>query len=222
MLLQPGSPLAGSCDGPVETGEVGGTVAAPAGIEPPVDLASLAAELSFFAGYAVFNEQDMYDTYGGMPQVGLEASVGTGEDVRFVLGIRYGAVSGDPFYDTPDFDGSGDARLRAVPVTAGLRVNASENPRFRLYWGACFEAVWMEEKVPDPDVDTAAAHRTDRGWGRGLQLSVTPEWRSHDQRRAAGLTLWWGGSSGKVGKGGQDHEVNMIGMGARLHYARAI
>jgi len=202
--------------------EVGGSDRPREAQGPRLDLSSLKTEVSLFAGYSIFSDQDMYDTYGGIPQIGCEMSVGLDEAAEFVLGIRYGGVSGDPFYDSLEFEGNDDVSLRAVPITAGFRINASKNPRFRLYWGACFEATWMEERVPSFNPNSLDPRRTDRGWGKGMRLSLTPEWRSRDQRRALGLSFEWGGSSGEVGAGYHHHEVNMIGIGARLHYTRTL
>jgi hypothetical protein len=202
--------------------EVGGSDQPSETLGPRLDLSSLETEVSVFAGYSIFSESDMYDTYAGLPQIGCELSVGLDEEAEFVMGIRYGGVSGDPFYDTLEFEGNNDVSLRAVPITLGFRINASKNPRFRLYWGACFEAAWMEERVPSFNPDSLDPRRTDRGWGKGLRLSLTPEWRSHDQRRALGLSFEWGGSSGEVGSGYHDHEVNMIGIGANLHYSQSL
>ncbi|MBC8422517.1 hypothetical protein H8E07_00180 [bacterium] len=52
----------------------------------------------------------------------------------------------------------------------------------------------------------------------GSLTPIAPEWRSRDQRRAAGLTLQWGGTSGDVGRGYDEHHVNLVGPGARIHY----
>ena len=80
----------------------------------------------------------------------------------------------------------------------------------------------MEEKVPDVDEESGAPYLLARGWSKGMKLTLTPEWRSRDQRRALGLTFTWGGSSGEVGKGRDDHEVNLMGMGASLYYTHAL
>jgi len=222
LFLHVTPPLAAPFDGNEPPLEVGGSEQPLQDQGPRLDLSSLETAVSVFAGYSIFNESDMYDTYGGIPQIGCELSVGLDEAADFVLGIRYGGISGDPFYDSPEFEGNEDVSLRAVPITAGFRINASKNPRFRLYWGACFEAAWMEERVPSFNPDSLDPRRTDRGWGKGMRLSLAPEWRSRDQRRALGLSFEWGGSSGEVGSGYHDHEVNMIGMGARLHYTQAL
>jgi hypothetical protein len=213
ILLQPVSPLAAVADC-----EVGGTARGNGPPKPPLDLSLLGFELSAHAGYAVFSEQDMYDTYGGMRQVGLEASVGVDADARFVIGVGYGSTTGDPFYDLPEFEGGSDVRLRTAPVTVGFKLNASRNPRYRVYWGMFVVCTWLEEKVPAVDAISADPYRTYDGWGMGYLTTIAPEWRSRDQRRAVGLTLHWGGSSGDVGRGHDKHHVNLVGPGARLHY----
>ena len=221
LLIQASGASAASPAGPAE--ELGNrgrrTTAEPV---EPWETMDLGTELSLSAGYRVFFEKDMGDTYGGMPLMMLEASLGMSETTRFVLGLGYGSRRGDPYYDSPEFEGDGDIALKALPISVGLRVNISRNPRFRLYWGASVEAVWMEEDVPDIDENTGASHRVDRGWGMGFTFSLTPEWRSADLRRALGLTFTWGGGSGEVGKGYEDHEVNLTGMGASLHYTQAL
>jgi len=212
--MQPVLPLAADFD-PSAPREVGGT---PDAKDTPLDLSLLGLELSPHAGYAIFSEQDMYDTYIGMPQVGLEASVGIDADARFVIGIGYGSTAGDPFYDVPEFEGSDDVRLRAAPLSVGVKLNASRNPRYRLYWGMFVLATWMQEKVPALDAIHGDPYRTYDGWGMGYLTTIAPEWRSRDQRRAVGLTLQWGGSRADIGRGYDDHPVNLVGLGARIHY----
>lgn len=196
--------------------EVGGSRRVREREEPPPAPVALGLELSVQAGYTAFSEKDLSDTYGGMPQIGIEASIGTDETARFLLGLRYGRVTGDPFYDTPDFDGEGSARLQAWPLTLGFKIHNDANPRYRLYWGALVEFAWTEEKIPS--FDALSDHRIERGWTKGLLFMVAPEWRSCDQRRAVGLTFLYGGSSGKIGKGYDSYEINAIGTSARLHY----
>lgn len=218
LLLQPATPIASTLVDPTGNLEIRSSRRATEHFEP----LDYDAELSLSAGYIVFLEQDMSDTYGGLPLTGVEASLGTNESVRFVIGLGYGSRSGDPHYDSPEFEGGNDVKLKVVPITVGMRANISRNPRFRLYWGACIEVAWMEEKVPDIDQASGASHRLDRGWGKGFKFTLSPEWRSRDQRRALGLTFTWGGSTGEVGKGYHDHEVSLWGMGARLHYTHAL
>ncbi len=190
--------------------------------EQPFDPMDLDLQLRVLAGYTVFFEEDMGDTYGCIPSVSVEASLGASERIRFVFGLGYGSTTGDPHYDSPEFEGGNDLRLRLLPVTVGLRANSSRNQRFRLDWGASFEAVWMEERIPDIDESSGAPYRNDRGWGKGIKFTLSPEWLSRDRRHALGLTFTWGGSSGEVGKGYKDHEVSLMGMGASLHYTRAL
>jgi len=64
--MQPVLPLAADFD-PSAPREVGGT---PDAKDTPLDLSLLGLELSPHAGYAIFSEQDMYDTYIGMPRSG--------------------------------------------------------------------------------------------------------------------------------------------------------
>jgi hypothetical protein len=186
------------------------------------DPMNLDMQFKVLAGYTVFFEEDMGDTYGGIPMMSLEASLAAGEITSFVFGLGYGSTSGNPHYNSPEFEGYDELRLKALPFTVGLQVNSSRNPRFRLNWGASFEAVWMEERIPDTDEPSSASYRHDRGWGQGFKFILAPEWCSRDRLSAFGLTFTWGGSSGEVGKGYKDHEVCLMGMSASLHYTRAL
>jgi len=222
LLLRPLPSSAFSCDDP--PAQIGSRESdrRDEQFEPTFRRSTLDVEISLSAGYLIFFEEDMYDTYGGLPLLGAEALIGTRDAMNFVIGLGYGSNSGDPFYDSPEFEGGELVKLRAIPISVGFRTNSSLNPRFRLNWGACFEAVWMEERVPDLEEVSGESYRSDRGWGKGLTFRIMPEWRSLDQRRSLGLTFIWGGSSGSVGKGYDSHEVNLIGMGARVHYTQAL
>jgi len=220
ILLPPPALLAEPPDDAARSPEVGGSREPREMDRPPVDLSAMGLELSLQAGYTAFSETDLSDTYGGVPQVGVEASFGTSEIARFMFGVRYGEASGDPFYDTPEFDGGGTARLRTLPITFGFKIHNAANPRYRLYWGVFVEWAWIQETMSATGGESP--ERTDQGWTKGLQFMVAPEWRSRDHRRAVGLTLLYGGSSGKIGTGRHDHEVNTIGGSVRLHYTLAL
>jgi len=220
ILLPPRALLADRPDVAVRSPEVGGSRMSPERDRAPVDVSAMGLELSLQAGYTAFSEQDLSDTYGGVPQVGVEASFGTSETARFLFGVRYGQASGDPFYDTPEFDGGGTARLRTLPITFGFKIHNDVNPRYRLYWGLFVEWAWMQETMSASG--GGPPEQSDQGWTKGLQFMVAPEWRSRDQRRAVGVAILYGGSSGKIGTGRYDHEVNAIGGSVRLHYTLAL
>jgi hypothetical protein len=173
-------------------------------------------ELAASYGYVVFTEDDMGDTYTGLPSFGLEASVGLSEEVRFILACRYGSTSGNPFYDTPGFTTGPDNELKVVPMLMGFRVDISEHPRFRVYFGLDFVASWIREEVPTSLGVESVVMEERSGLGLGVLMTLTPQWRSADDRYAIGVEIGAGGSSGEIGKGWDDHEVNLTGLSARL------
>lgn len=214
LLTAPGSTRADPPD------EVGGSSTMPAGKGLAMDLDALAPDLTLFAGYRVLTESDMSDTYGGLPSLGCELSVGFDDRARFVLGVAYGATSGDPYYDSGTFESGQDTDLKMVPITVGVRLDASDNPRFGLHMGALLEADWVKEGIPD--AYAYGVPRDESGWATGLRFTLMPEWHAADRRSAVGLSFEWGGASGEIGTGRYAHEVNLIGLGARLHYTRAL
>lgn len=166
-------------------------------------------------GWTVFSELDMEDTYGGIPWLGVEVSVPMDSQWQSFVSIEYGACSGDPYYNNPDFAGP-ETHLRAVPVTMGFRINGSSHPRFAVFLGFGLQVAWVEEEIPALTADGAATMRSDTGWGQGLLFYMAPEWRSSGGRLGIGLEGGWGGSSVEVGKGYDEHNVDLTGVRGRL------
>ena len=212
LLMIPVAPLADPSD------EVGGDPDAPE--RPGLDISTYGTELSLFAGYQILTEDDMSDTYGGLPRIGCEIGMLFDRRTRFVFGAAYARATGDPYHDSATFEDGEDLELTAVPVTVGFRIDASENPRFGLHIGMALEVARVEERIPAIYADGESLEMS--GWLTGMRLSMSPEWRSADLRSALGLDFEWGGVSGEVGSNRYDHEVNLIGFGARLHYTRTL
>jgi hypothetical protein len=195
--------------------EVGGDPQAPA-VET-LSLPRIDVGLALTLGYRVFDDQDMDQTYGGLPTVGVEASFTIAGQAVFFAGVGYGRRDGDPYYDRPDFTG-GSSTLKVVPVTLGLRGDFSSNAQLGLLGVFGVEAAWVEERVPGAESWAGAADEAQDGWIRGIYFAFGPELRSADRSRAAGLLFRIGGAEGDLGGRYDSHGVNLTGMGVRFHF----
>ena len=163
-----------------------------------------------------FSDDDMHDTYDGLPAAGLEAQFALGRETQAYVSVEYGQATGDPFYDTASA-GAVESRLRVVPMTIGLKLNASRNARVAAYLGVGAQLTWAQEETPAaPDPDGPQIGK-DAGWGEGLVLSFGPEWRHPNDRLGVGLEVSWGGSEIHVGKGSRKHGVNTVGTRGRVY-----
>ncbi len=171
------------------------------------------------AGTMLLVEEDMYETYGAHPAFKFELSIRTGDFTRFVMGLGYEIAAGDPYYDIIGFQGQHKARLEVIPLSLGTRLDILQNPRIGLLLGADFQAALLYEKLPQYDPSLS---RRSRGLGFGYKLSISPEWRSKDRKRAWGATFSFGGVSSDVSSSWRRHDVVTMGMGASFHYSFAI
>jgi len=198
--------------------EVGGTRASPAPAAASADDGGcdcdLATEYEFALGAQSLSEDDLDATYGLLPSLGAGVSWRLLGHTRLVLAARYAVSRGDPYYDTPDFRDGEAARLRAVPVTLGLRGNLNPGHRLRFHLGCALQVAWLEEELP-----VAGGTGRFTGYGIGPLVTAGPEWRACDERRAVGLELAYGGRGGGVDRGAATHDVDLTGFHARIYYA---
>lgn len=201
--------------------EVGGL--GTAADSPVVRIWSIATELEAGLQVLVFSEDDMNDTYGGLPLLAVRLSMQTGPDVRVVLGTGYGRAGGDPYYDQADFQGDDEATLHVVPLQMGLRFNLTPEARLRLNLGFVLEMTWVRETLPASLYRQGGLERTvtQSGWTRGIGATFGPEWRLSGSAAAFGLEAVVTGNSGDIGHD-PDHQVNLSGMGARLYFTTGL
>ena len=196
--------------------EIGGVPDAEAFRIPPLDF-----DISLTWGYTIFSAADISDTYDGLYATGLEASASMGGENRFFMAVSRGRTGGNPHYDSPTYTGGDDQDLLYVPVSMGLKVNLSMNPRFRVYAGAAVQLARVEEDVPDPDSPVAGATRTDSGWARGAVFTLAPHWVSRGGAWALGFEFGLCNCSGEVGDGYDRRDVNLAGVSTSLRITRA-
>ena len=137
----------------------------------------------------------------------------------FFMLAQYGQKAGNPYYDTPDFEGYEAVHLRVVPVQMGFRWDLIRGKRFKFNFGLAFETVWAEEEIPALSETELANTRTSNGWSHGFQITLGPEWRFRDGVHALGLDIGYGESGGDLGKGRSKHDLNLTGYNARIYYA---
>jgi len=180
----------------------------------PLDL-----RLAGSAEWLFLTESDLKDTYGGIPLLGVECSVGIDREVRFFTAIGYGWATGDAYSGDPTFVDGEEYRLQTVSIRIGVLGNLSGFERLPVYLGLAFNPSWMEEQIPQTDGEGGQSERIHSGWGAGLRVSLVPEWRSADRRRAVGVEVGVGGSSGELTGSYQTHTVNLTGVSVRLYGA---
>lgn len=183
----------------------------------------LATGLEAGLQYLVFSEDDMNDTYGGLPLLAVRLSMQTGRNVRVVLGTGYGRAGGDPDDDQADFQGDDEATLHVIPFQMGLRINPTPEARLRLNLGFVLEMTWVRETLPASLYRQGGLERTvtHSGWTRGIGATFGPEWRLSGSAAAFGLEAVVTGNSGDIGHD-PDHQVNLSGMGARLYFTTGL
>lgn len=176
-------------------------------------------ELALLVGWRHFIDDDVVDTYGGMPSFGLRFLWPATQTADFYLSAQYGRDDGNPYYDTPDFEGHEANRLVMVPLQMGFRWNVNPLSRFAFYVGFVFEAVWARERYPSLNVSELESARESDGMLYGFQFTFGPEWQSAGGERAAGLEVGYGESGGELGKGESKHDLNLTAFHARAYYA---
>jgi len=183
------------------------------------DVGSPIPELAFTIGWHQYLKTDMADTYGGMLTYGARLSWHAAKNSWFFLGAEYGQESGNPYYDSPDFEGYDAVRLSALPLQMGFRWNVNQPSQFRFYLGFAFQAVWTEEEVPVLSETGLDSLQTFTGWNYGIQFLLGPEWRSHEGSRAFGLEIGYTISNGELGKGRQRYGMDLNSVNARVYFA---
>ncbi len=174
-------------------------------------------EVELGVGAQTLREPDLDATYGLLPFASVGLGWRLGSLTRLVIGARYAASDGNPYYSTPEFQSREQARLVAVPVTLGVRHNLNPGGRLRYNIGLAWQIAWIRERTPGAEGWVSRS-----GTGSGLLFTMGPEWPSRDGRRAVGLEAGWGGSSASLGVTNlfrnERQSVDLSGLHARLYY----
>lgn len=179
---------------------------------PPLDLT-----LRFTFGRVQFNDQDMSDTYGGMNGAGAQLAVRIAEATWFYMATGYAEASGNPYYDSPGFDGGDAVTVRTVPLRMGIRDDMVAHPDLAIWWGVAAETSWIREEIPSPVPDAFDSRAREDGWGFGLWLTFGPEYLWSGGDKGVGIEAAWGGSGGEVARGERRHDVNLSGVSVSLY-----
>lgn len=197
LILALGLGLSSAC---VSAQEIGGSATDAQFSAPDWIEAALTVEILGFL------EDDIADTYGHVVLPGVEIAIPLSPRASMICGAAYGTAEGSPYYDDPTFDHGPPLKTTLVPVTLGVRVDSSQNRRFRFHMTAAVEAIWVREELEE----------NDEGFCLGFAVAAGPMWRSDDDRLGLELTARWRGSSGDIGSGNDRHTFNTTGIGARL------
>jgi hypothetical protein len=177
-------------------------------------------DLEVMAGAQTLGSDDFGDTYGLLPFAGIGVSWPAGSRTQVTLSARYCRSSGDLFYDVPEFQMDRQALLQSVPVMFAVRENLVPSRQTRFLGGIAMQMAWIEEKLPaGTDLH---GQDTNAGYGFGLLLTLGPEWRTRDLRRAVGLEFGLGGYGADIGSGRARHEVDLTGFQIRAYVTAQI
>ncbi len=172
-------------------------------------------ELLGSLSYIFFTEADMHGTYGGLPILGIEPSIRFSDHARFFISLGHGRRSGDPFYDTPEFDGNVEIDLKATLLLTGLRANISQHPQMPVYIGVALATAWTEESYPRSIFANGTELWKHNDIGTGISMSLNPQWCSREGRLRAGLEFGLVSVDADGGGNGY-HHVNLDGMLVRI------
>ena len=194
------------------------------GISGPVRVTwdgPVANEIEIGLNWMVLADEDMNDTYGGLPVLQIRVSAQSGPNARFFLGTGYGQSGGNPYYDQLEFVWDRDAELKIVPIQMGFRVNLEPRDDFRLNAGILIEGVWVQETLPPPYLGYPEEVWQESGWIHSVGITFGPEWRSRDLSWAIGFEGGINGNSGTIGRA-PSHDVNLSGMSGRIYFTTGI
>lgn len=192
------------------------TFAGAASAQNPSDAGLRPTMISVTFGGLRFLNDDMHDTYGMAPAVGLRIGKQMDERAEIFLGLQYGEDSGNPF-ETPDFRSARETELKLAPITFGARLNVTKSRCCRFYFGLALRYLWMSEKAPWSSSWDDPAEPDYSGWGWGLWFMAGPEWRDPEERFAAGLEVSFGPQAAVIKQGYSEREVDLSGSDVRFY-----
>lgn len=183
------------------------------------EIRGLIPEVGFTLGWRQYSEDDLRDTYDGMWEYGIRFSWIAGRRTWFYLAAQYGRDSGNPYYDTPEFEGFEAAHLRTIPLQMGFRWNGSQKSTLRFLIGAALQLVWAQERYPHVLASGLDGIQTDSGWCPGFRLSLGPEWRLGGGNRGIGLEVGFSRCGGDIGRGGTKHALGMTSFDVQVSFS---
>jgi hypothetical protein len=163
--------------------------------------------------------EDERDTYGSLPTWSLRLSWPTGARTLLYLMAAYATRSGDPYYAEPTFGGENVSRLRTVPVGFGFRADMDPHSVVSAWFGGSLLTAWAEEESPSPSGLTSEGRSRSSGWLHGFELTLGPQWRSHDDKRALGLEFAYRVLDGGIGSGSSRRDLDLAAWSIRAYYA---
>lgn len=175
------------------------------------------AMISVTLGGLMFLDDDIDETYGTMPIVGLRIARQLDKYAEAYFDVQHGSDSGNPFYDTPDFRSGKETSLRVIPIGFGLRINASTHKNFKFYFGIGLRYVWAGEKVPWNPYASGSGDREYSGWGWGSRMLIGPEWRDSAGKMAYGVELAFGPLDVETERGGWNRVIDLSGPDTRAY-----
>ncbi len=97
---------------------------------------------------------DMKETYGLMPLLGVKGSFDLNRNISLTGGVNFGQKSGTFYYphyywEGGPLHGGKETRLRAASLELGLRVNSDLEERRRVYGGGGVGLTWAGERFSE-------------------------------------------------------------------------
>lgn len=200
---------------------VGGLLLAALLAAPDVGALEAGSRIAGSFGFRSLVDDDMQDTYGMLPVLGLRWTTPLSDASEFFLGTGYGWDTGDPYYGETDFMTADRARLRTVPIEIGARITDRVRPRRGFYLGAALEYVWIREEAPTGNAleGGASGWQQFSGWGWGGRLLAGPEWQIAGGRYTIGGEVSLGLRSLIIRRGHERRRVDLSGLATQMHFS---
>lgn len=189
---------------------------------PKVLLDDLETELDVGLGYCFLTGEGIEEQYKGMIQGGVSVSFLIAPQVRTFFRLDYTSASGDPYKDTLGFEHSADMKIKSVPLTFGLKYNASKNQRIRVQLGIGIQAAWQQEETirvrNGNEIGTGKAS----AFNFGFAGTFGPEFFLGDSGNLLGFEFGFGGAKGSLDGDGYSVAVDLSGFTTRTYFIIAL
>jgi len=158
----------------------------------------------------IFNEE-LNESYGLLPGAEVGVTLAISRHARFFANLGYFRTQGDPYYDLDGMSDEDGLLLQTIPMTVGVLLNASENPHFRLHFGAGLGPHYVRERIPDLEGNLTAD-----GLLMGWHFFMCPEFDLG--QGALGVELGVGGARGRLTEGHHRHDIDLWAFQPRIVY----